>query len=662
MRIRIFFLVLHLLAIRVACYTQQHPYHGVFRELPVSSIKPQGWLKELLERQRTGLGLGRSASGQPFNTTLWAGDLGKGWDRYEQTAYMVDGLYRCGLLLGAKDLIALGEKNIRYVQNRVQKNGMLGPASIGPITNQLIGLDKNTEGNYPSTQWPFSVFSRAMMAYCGTFNDASLVSAMVKHYLVMPENFGTAPRDVNNIETICWLYGKTGNIELLETAERTWQNAVRSPNINPNQSRWNLNYMMTAKNIRGHGVSVCEQSKQVAILYLYTGKKEYLEAALHFYHELELEHGMADGVPSSDEGVHGKDPMGVHETCVIADYTWSLGYLLQAGGQAQWADKLEQAIFNAGLGAIKKDFKSHQYFSSANQFICTQQSLAIERYPLQHKNRQSYRPFFVTQCCTGNVHRIFPNFAARLWMSDNEGGLVAALYAPNIIQALVGKLQVPVTVKEKTDYPFEQAISFEIKTPSAVQFPMYFRIPQWAIQARLSVNGKKVTEELVPGTFFKLNRTFQNGDIIQLELPMSVRIEYPAAQTASVFYGPLLFSLRIKEKQQQVSNPNNTGFPAWDITPEGAWNYALAVSNSSEAGKIKIQKKKITGFPWDINTCPVSLMAEGRKIPPWKLEDDGTAPPMPKPDAQVSREEEQIQLVPMGVTALRLSVFPIWGD
>ena len=67
----------------------------------------------------------------------------------------------------------------------------------------------------------------------------------------------------------------------------------------------------------------------------------------------------------------GNDVYVSHETCDIVDFTWTLSHYLMVTGQAEWADKIEKAIYNAGLGAITKDFKSLQYFSSPNQFIAT---------------------------------------------------------------------------------------------------------------------------------------------------------------------------------------------------------------------------------------------------------------------------------------------------
>ena len=80
---------------------------------------------------------------------------------------------------------------------------------------------------------------------------------------------------------------------------------------------------------------------------------------------------LIDGVNSSTEALAGNDPLASHETCDITDYTWTMGYYLMATGDGQWADRIEKAIFNAGFGAITKDFRTMQYFSCPNQFIAT---------------------------------------------------------------------------------------------------------------------------------------------------------------------------------------------------------------------------------------------------------------------------------------------------
>lgn len=104
--------------------------------------------------------------------------------------------------------------------------------------------------------------------------------------------------------------------------------------------------------------------------------------------------------------------------------------MLMATGDVKWADKMESAVYNAALGAINKDFKALQYFSSPNQLLATEKS-SMAPYGEEGLSRQAYRPGFDVECCSGNVHRMFPNYISRMWMNGDEHEIVAALYGPS---------------------------------------------------------------------------------------------------------------------------------------------------------------------------------------------------------------------------------------
>ena len=53
------------------------PYFGVFRDLPITDITPQGWLADFLGRQRDGLAHNRQYCGYPFDTCMWTGQWGR---------------------------------------------------------------------------------------------------------------------------------------------------------------------------------------------------------------------------------------------------------------------------------------------------------------------------------------------------------------------------------------------------------------------------------------------------------------------------------------------------------------------------------------------------------------------------------------------------------
>ncbi len=161
--------------------------------------------------------------------------------------------------------------------------------------------------------------------------------------------------------------------------------------------------------MREHGVTAAEQLKLLPLMYSYTGDKNSLELAKLAYEKVLADSMMPDGGIVSSESMGTTAFNSLHETCDITDWSWSFGYMLMASGEGRWADVIERATFNALPGVVTKDFKQLQYFSSANQVLCS--STACPRIAM---TRMSYRAAHETPCCSGNVNRAMPNYVMRM--------------------------------------------------------------------------------------------------------------------------------------------------------------------------------------------------------------------------------------------------------
>ncbi len=316
---------------------------------------------------------------------------------------------------------------------------------------------------------------------------------------------------------MCWAYAQTGDETLLARAVRAYEEYnARSPKADTAMVN-----LLSDQRATEHGVTFNEIGKLGAILYMYTGEQRYLDAAVNGYRKLDRDQLLIDGVCSSTEHLRGKDALDSHETCDIADYAWGAGYLLMATGEAEYAEKIERACLNAAPGAVKSDFTALQYFSCPNQVVADVHS----NHNLHYRGRQwmSFRPNPGTECCPGEVNRIMPNYVARMWLRDAEGGLVAACYGPSTLCCAVGAAGTEVTIVEDTCYPFAEEITFTIQAEAPVSFPLSLRIPSWLQHPRVLLNGAEIAETVTPGTFLRLERTFQPGDRLILELPMTIQ-------------------------------------------------------------------------------------------------------------------------------------------
>jgi DUF1680 family protein len=426
------------------------PSYAVLDSLAPGAVKPEGWLGLYLDKQAKGLSLHLPEVPKPFTGEFWAGEEDyASWWPWEQKGYRTDGALRCALVTGNQDLLKLARAPVDYTLSHAFPDGYLGPA--------LIKDGKEDDPRVDNFRWPSTVFFRALAAMGEATDDLKIAAAVQKHYLNDHAPYGGPSRDVTNVEAMLWSYARTGDQRLLATAEKAWNDFLQSAEPGDFESGdLHPSRVLANTPINAHGVTYIEKAKLPAILYMHTGNEECLRFALAAQKRIFDHHMLIDGIPSTSEDYRGVTALDSHETCDMSDHTWTWGYMLMATGDGVWGDRIERACFNAGFGAIKKDWKAHQYFSCPNQFLATQNSCHAV---LAHgKAWMSYRPGHTVAWCSGNVHRIFPNYAIRMWMSDAQGGLAAALYGPSRVKEEVGPGRHPIEIQRETNYPFEEEI------------------------------------------------------------------------------------------------------------------------------------------------------------------------------------------------------------
>jgi hypothetical protein len=634
---------------------------GVFHPLLPGAVLPQGWLRTYLEKEGAELGSKLPQISIPFTKPYWAGEeTAESWWPWEQKAYWLDGATRLAVVLQDEQLMAQVRTTIDYTLSHATAEGYLGPNFFA-----------DPKGDFH--RWPHALLFRGLSALSDSqFSQPAegIVAAMQKHYLSDKASYGAPTRNVINIESMLWCYERTGDPRLLALAERSWQDFMKG-GADPEHGNLSDLLVYASTPIECHGVTYAEVSKQPAVLYLHTGKEEYLKFAVAAQRRIFDHHMLVDGVPSTSESYRTITPLDSHETCDISDHTWAWGFLLMATGDGLWADRVERACFNAGAGAIKNDWKALQYFSCPNQFLATLNSDHNTLEPGGFLMAYQPNPGKAGACCAGNVHRLFPNYVMRMWMKTNDGGLAAVLYGPSKVKATVGPNNQQVEIEQATHYPFDEEIHFKIHGDGPMNFPLSLRIPGWCSAPRLMVNGVAVAVTQTEQGFATLHRTFSPGDVVSLTLPMKLAVTRWPQNGIAIERGPLVYALPIQGKWTTRVEPNYTTaeYPSWELNPESAWNYGIALNQESLDRQIEVRKTAVIesadgGWdPWA--NPPVALRLAARKIENWELlanpEDANQkfTPRLPEPGAiTLSQAVERVSLVPYGATHLRLTIFP----
>jgi DUF1680 family protein len=101
--------------------------------------------------------------------------------------------------------------------------------------------------------------------------------------------------------------------------------------------------------------------------------------------------------------------------------------------------------------------------------------------------------------------------------------LAALVYSPKRGDCICRRNHKQVTFKEETNYPFDETIKFSLhkQKKGAVTFPLSLRIPEWCAKAAIKINGKAY-KQADGNQVVQIDRTWQNGDVVELTLPMHI--------------------------------------------------------------------------------------------------------------------------------------------
>ena len=276
---------------------------------------------------------------------------------------------------------------------------------------------------------------------------------------------------------------------------------------------------------------------------------------------------------------------------------FSLEQALAVRGGVELANRLERISYNALPATLSSDMWAHQYDQQANQVLC---SLRNRRWVSNgpESNLFGLEPNF--GCCTANLHQGWPKLVASLWMGTPDLGLAAVTYRSGDLSARVSAEASASRLKNGRTTRFVRTSSLSSRPMSAYAFPLQLRIPAWAANATVKLNGIAV-EDVTPGTFLKLQRTWRPGDRIALHFPMTPAVTMWYRDGVSIDRGPLVFALPIGEDWRKVTeglkHPATAPAADWEIYPTTAWNYGLLAEPGSGTS-LKVDERSVGETPF----------------------------------------------------------------
>jgi DUF1680 family protein len=241
-------------------------------------------------------------------------------------------------------------------------------------------------------------------------------------------------------------------------------------------------------------------------------------------------------------------------------------YLLTLTRDPRYGDSMERVLYNTVLGAkpVQEDgssFYYSDYHHSANKTY--RRVIEGATYLWDRDGRWP--------CCSGTLPQVTADYVISAYFQSPDG-LYVNLYVPSVLSWTSGGVRC--RLEQQTAYPRASLMTFKVGVSKPADLSLNFRVPAWAgNNSSVSVNGKRIPQPLIAGTFFALKRTWKDGDLVELELDQTVRLEPVDAQNkdqVAIVRGPqVLFAIADEQPKINATKPQLKMADAQDWTLEG---------------------------------------------------------------------------------------------
>ncbi len=320
-------------------------------------------------------------------------------------------------------------------------------------------------------------------------------------------------------EVLADLYAVSGDRRYLELSRKFHHDAVLGP------------MARRIPNLQGlHGNTQIPKVIGLARQYDLIGDDSLRTVAEFFWEQVVLDHTYVIG--GNTMGEHFGEPgkladrldASTAETCNTYNMLRLTRHLFTLEPRVRYADFYERALYNHILASQDPATGMFTYFMSLR--------------PGHFKTYSTPEESF--WCCVGSGMENHVRYGESIWFESAD-----ALYAVLFVHSELDWRRMGVRVRQETRFPDEPVTRFVVSVEHPTAFTLQVRHPSWAdgpLGVRL--NGEPLDGVSEPGSFLPIERTWSDGDTLEVRFPMDLRAEAMPDRPSRIalLYGPIVLA------------------------------------------------------------------------------------------------------------------------
>lgn len=265
-----------------------------------------------------------------------------------------------------------------------------------------------------------------------------------------------------------------------------------------------------------------------------------------FFYDLMVDrHTFATGCLSDKEHFFDPDCMHDHvsgytgESCCTYNMLKLARHLYLLDADPAVIDYYERALYNHILGQQDSSTGMVAYF-----------------IPLATGSHRVYStPFDSFWCCVGSGFESNGKMAEQIYAKNTGKSLYVNLFVPS----RVDWAETGMTVTQNTAFPASNVTSLTVSNARPVRASIKLRRPSWSGDVAVRVNGRRAKSTAGDDGYITLDRTWRDGDLVELTFDMSLRLEplHGDSTRAALFYGPILLAGALGTEGMVAPSPHS---------------------------------------------------------------------------------------------------------